>query len=85
MNTPSLSSTEVYMEDLLYIPWEVYCEQNEPSFNFVYPCIGKLWLVVEALVDFKPNALCTNCLISYPVLYLHDGLTWKVVTWPTHS
>ena len=35
-------------------------EQNEPSFNFVHPCISKLWLAVEAPVDFIPNGLRTN-------------------------
>jgi len=39
---------------------EIHGKQNEPSFNFVQPCIGKLWMVVEAPVDFIPNGLHTN-------------------------
>ena len=45
------ASSKVYVEDY---------EQVELSFNFVHPCIGKLWLVVKALVDFISNGLCTN-------------------------
>ena len=67
---------------------EIHGEQIEISLNFVHPCIGKLWLVVEAPVDFIPNGLRTNqliCSVSYPVLYLHDGSTWKAKTWSVHS
>ena len=38
---------------------EINGKQIELSFNFAHPCIGKLWLVVEALVDFILNGLCT--------------------------
>ena len=39
---------------------EIHGKQIEVSLNFVHPCIGKLWLVVEALVDFISNGLRTN-------------------------
>ena len=39
---------------------EIRGEQIEISLNFVHPCIGKLWLVVEAPADFIPNGLRTN-------------------------
>ena len=35
---------------------EIHGKQIEPSFSFVHPYIGKLWLVVEALVDLFPMA-----------------------------
>ena len=31
---------------------EIYGEQNESSFNFIHPCIGKLRVVVQPPVDF---------------------------------
>ena len=39
---------------------EIHGKQIEISLNFVHPCIGKLLLVVEALVDFIPNGLRTD-------------------------
>ena len=39
---------------------EIHGEQVESSFNFVHPCIGKLWSVVEVPVDFIANGLHTN-------------------------
>ena len=39
---------------------EIHGEQIEPSFNFVHPCFGKSWFVVEASVDFIPNGLSIN-------------------------
>jgi len=39
---------------------EIHGKQIEISLNFVHPCIGKLWLVVEAPVDVIPNGLRTN-------------------------
>ena len=39
---------------------EIHGKQIDPSFNFAHPCIGKLWLVVEASLDFIPNGLNTN-------------------------
>ena len=39
---------------------EIHDKQIEISLNLVHPCIGKLWLVVEALVDFIPDGSRTN-------------------------
>ena len=47
-----------------------------------------LALVVEVPVDFILNGLRTNqliCLVSYPVLYLHDGSALKAATWSVYS
>ena len=49
--------------------WEIHGEQNEQSFNFVHPCTGKLWLVVESPVDFIPQW------IAYKLVSLVDQLS----------
>ena len=69
VNMPSLSGRKLYMEDLRR--WRNSWQTKWAKFNFVHLCIGKLWLVVQAPVDFILNGLCTNqliCLISYLVL-----------------
>ena len=51
---------------------EIHGKQNEHSFSFLNSCIGKSLLVVEVLF---PIACVHNSSVSYPLPYLHDGLT----------
>jgi len=64
VNMPSLSGMEIYIDRQLYLGgW------RNPIFNFVHHCISKLWLFVQAPVDFFLNSLHTKlfiCLTCYP-------------------
>ena len=51
---------------------EICGEQNEPSFNFVHPCIHEIWLIVETPVDFIP---------WYKLAYLLGQLSSAVSLW----
>jgi len=59
----------------LTILWEIemFMANKWAKFNFVHPCIGKLWLVVEAPLDLFPMA-CVQ-------ITLFDQLSIAVSPW----